>query len=182
MNSTTQTATGRPTVVAAQAMLAQLRTFLAELQGESYITPSPRLMGSTIGQHVRHTLDHFSAALTSLDGGVIDYDHRERQTPIESDVAAALDAIDMLQRDLDRLPPAALDNSVTIRVMLSAEGDQTDLKSTLARELAFAAHHGVHHAAMMASIAGELGASVPAGFGKAPSTRNYEQSTAAQQA
>ena len=63
----------------------------------------------------------------------------------------------------------------SVRVMVSAEGAEASLGSTLARELAFAVHHAVHHNAMIASIAGELGIACPAGFGKAPSTANHER-------
>ena len=44
----------------------------------------------------------------------------------------------------------------------------------LGRELAFAAHHGVHHNAMINAICAELGVATPHGFGKAPSTINHE--------
>jgi len=63
---------------------------------------------------------------------------------------------------------------VRVRVMLCADGQHAELGSTLGRELAFAAHHAVHHHAMVAAIAAEFGLSAPDGFGRAPSTIHHE--------
>ena len=45
--------------------------------------------GGSIGGHVRHCLDHVAALLDGLDGGVVDYEARERGTAAEGDPAAA---------------------------------------------------------------------------------------------
>lgn len=164
-----------PTVTAALGVLEQCSGFLAGVDRTRYIAPCPGLLGSTIGQHVRHSLDHFGAVLGGLDGQIIDYDHRERQTPIERDPGAALHALHEVCDRLWRAAENELSGPVRVRVMLTADGGDTLLGSTLARELAFAAHHAVHHYAMMAAIAVELRLGVPEGFGKAPSTLNHER-------
>lgn len=166
------------TLASACAMLDQCQEFVDSVDQARYAAPSSRMMGSTIGQHLRHTLDHFAAALVALEDQVIDYDHRDRDTPIENDREAALDALAQVRTRLERVPEGTLASGVQIRVMLSAEGDEAQLASTLARELAFATHHGIHHCAMMVAIASEHALPVPEGFGKAPSTRNYESAGA----
>ncbi len=163
------------TIDAACALLEQCDGFLASLEQQTFTTPSERMLGSTIGQHVRHSLDHYSAALASLDGAVVDYDTRQRDTPVENDLEAARSVLAEIRQTVAGLGEDALVGGLTIRVMLNAEGDGTELPSTLGRELAFATHHAIHHCAMIASIAGEHGATVPAGFGKAPSTSNHER-------
>jgi uncharacterized damage-inducible protein DinB len=179
MPAPTSTTTAHPpsaTIPAARALLAQCRGFLSDLDDASYTEPCPAMFNATIGAHVRHTLDHFAAALGAQGDEAIDYDHRERDTPVEKSVEAAVALIDDIDAKLDALTEADADRDVRIRVMLSGDGDETRLASTLARELAFAAHHGVHHHAMIASIAMSQGRDVPAGFGKAPSTIAYESS------
>lgn len=166
------------TLSQACALLDQCSEFLNDLSLEQYTSPSPRMMGSTIGQHLRHTIDHYNAALAALSGEIIDYDHRQRNTPIEKDLEIAKDTVAKLRVKLERVPEGKLGQAVRLRVMLDAQGAEVELDSTLARELAFSTHHGIHHCAMIASIAGEHGASYPKGFGKAPSTSNYEQSKA----
>lgn len=163
---------------AACSALVQCEAMLDEVERAAYTAPCRRLFGSTIGQHVRHALDHFEAALTGFGAGTeIDYDHRERDTPVERDPAAALSSIRSLGERLSQLDEAGLDAPVRVRIMVNAEGHDAALGSTLARELAFAVHHAVHHNAMIASIAGELGIATPPGFGKAPSTVNHERAT-----
>jgi len=169
------TATRSPATRASLALLDQCAGFLTPIDRAAYTTPSPVLFGGTIGQHVRHSLDHFAAALTALDGATIDYDHRERGTSIETDPAAALAQIGAMRLRLDRLMAAEACRPVRVRVMLSAEGEEAELDSTLERELAFATHHAIHHNAMIAAISVEMKRPVPAGFGKAPSTLQHER-------
>ena len=64
---------------------------------------------------------------------------------------------------------------VRIRVMLSGDGTEAELDSTVVREVAFATHHGIHHVAMMKAIAGEMGVSLDGDIGKAPSTIQHER-------
>lgn len=161
----------------ARALLAQCSAVIRALDDAAYTAGSRVLAGGTVGKHVRHTLDHFRAALDDgLAGRAIDYDHRDRNVPMETQRAAALDAIGSLESRLAGLSDADLRSEVSIRVMLAADGAEALLGSTLARELAFASHHAVHHHAMIRAIAAEFGFQPGDEFGKAPSTLNYERS------
>ena len=68
---------------------------------------------------------------------------------------------------------------------LSSEQDHAAaLPSTVARELGFAAHHAIHHMAMIKIIAthGQVGKldpvkDLPADFGRAPSTVQYDSNS-----
>jgi hypothetical protein len=164
----------------ADSLLAQSRAFV-EHSRDCYTDPCAAMMNGTIGAHLRHNLDHFGAAINAAnDAAPIDYDHRARGTPVETDPDAAIAIIDELRARLGSLrADGCNDREVTVRMMLSANGDEAELRSTLARELAFAAHHALHHHAMMAAIAYAHGLSIPQGFGKAPSTLNHESSTGA---
>jgi uncharacterized damage-inducible protein DinB len=164
-----------PVAAAAAAMLEQCAAFVRDVPGASYTQPSRTLQGGTIGKHVRHTLDHFRAALAGAAAEVIDYDHRERNVPMETEPREALAAIEALRRDLLGLTRTALSAPVRIRVMIAGDGTEAELGSTLARELAFAAHHAVHHHAMLGAIAAELGVEAGPEFGKAPSTITHER-------
>lgn len=162
----------RVLAAAADAVLAQCAALLAEVSDTVYSTPSTTVQGGTIGKHLRHTLDHFAAALSPA-GETIDYDHRERDRPMETDRAAALAAVAGVRERLATFADSAA--AVRVRVMVCADGACTELSSTRGRELAFATHHAVHHQAMMRTIAGEFGIDVFEGFGKAPSTQEHER-------
>jgi len=159
---------------AADAILAQCESLLLELPNTVYCAESMTIRGGTIGKHLRHTLDHFAAA--TQDGAeVIDYDHRERDVPLETDRAAAMQTVAGLRARMQSLAMTPAATAVRIRVMVCSDGRCAELTSTLAREIAFATHHAIHHQAMMRAIAGEFGIDVNEGFGKAPSTLNHEQ-------
>jgi len=125
---------------------------------------------------VRHVLDHYRAALDGLDSGEpLDYDRRVRGGSVETDRREALREIEALRRGLAAIESRSADEPVRIRVMLAGDGAEAVLDSSLAREIAFATHHGGHQPAMNRAIAQEHGAPVDGDFGKAPSTLHHER-------
>lgn len=160
---------------AAGRVLDQCAGVLHDLTDEQYTRPSRRTAGASIGQHVRHTLDHFSATLRAVEGEVIDYDQRQRGTSVEQHREEAIRRARQIAETFADLTEHDAARPVRVRVMLSAAGDDAELPSTLGREIAFASHHAVHHHAMIISIASEFGLQLPADFGKAPSTLNHER-------
>ena len=161
---------------AAAALLDQCAEFVRSVPARRYTEESRRIRGGTIGKHVRHTLDHFRACLDGAEPGqVADYDHRQRNVPMELDPARALAAIGELSGRLAKIDDARLRAPMRVRVMLTGDGVYAELSSTLGRELAFATHHAVHHHAMLGAIAAELGLQTPPDFGKAPSTIHHDR-------
>lgn len=147
-----------------------------------------------MGQHLRHSLDHYrklfegvaaSAPSSSTSSSpptitTIQYDVRDRGTAIEIDLAAARREVDRLMAEVQALPDEALTRPVHAAFVLSAEGEQATLPSTLGRELGFCTHHAIHHHALIRAIASALDthAHLPADFGLAPSTAHYQKSHA----
>jgi hypothetical protein len=177
MNETTPANELAGVAAAASAVLDQCACFAESVTPESYTADSEAMSGGTIGKHIRHTLDHFRAAVDGFDAGrPIDYDHRSRGVPVESCVNTAAEEARALGARITSLSTDELRSPVSIRVMLAADGSEAALPSSLARELAFATHHAVHHCAMMKAISNEHGCGCPDDFGMAPSTLNFEQS------
>lgn len=162
---------------AASGLLDQCVLIVDAVSDADYAAISTVLPGGTIGGHLRHTLDHFAAIISKAPNEPIDYDHRERGVAVETDRAAARGQITRLRAGIDGLEGTGGDE-VRIRIMVSAEGREAVLRSTVAREVAFATHHGIHHVAMMKAIAREMGVELDAEIGKAPSTINYERAGA----
>lgn len=162
---------------AAIALLEQCAGFVESIPESVYTSDATTIRGGTIGKHVRHAIDHFAAALGGASGAApIDYDNRARNVPMETEQASAIAMIRAMQAQIGDLDEAALSRAVRIRVMLASDGSEAVLPSTLAREIAFATHHAIHHNAMMKTIAAEFGLEVGDQFGKAPSTLNFEAS------
>ena len=161
---------------AAIALLDQCEAFARSVPPRAYAADSRTIRGGTVGKHIRHILDHFRACLDGAEPGqVADYDHRQRNVPMETDPAAAFQAIAALRARLSRIGDDALRAPMRVRVMLTGDGVQAELLSTLGRELAFATHHAVHHHAMLGAIAAEMGIPTGPEFGKAPATIRHER-------
>lgn len=172
-----EASTGPAAVCAAAiSLLDQCEEFVRLVGAGVYGRDSAVLKGGTIGKHIRHTLDHFRAVLDgAAPGEVVDYDRRERHVPMETDPAAALGAIAALRERLLGVSERDIATAIRVRIMLAGDGSGTELDSTLGRELAFAAHHAVHHHAMLSAIAAEFGVVTAPEFGKAPSTICFER-------
>lgn len=141
---------------------------------------------ATMGQHMRHSLDHVERALNFYEPQ-IHYDLRERDTPEEQDWNLMEARILKIQRQLEFVSGTIEEETVLNRqvhacFMLSGDSDnEFCIPSTAGRELAFAAHHATHHLALIKIIAtGEVGglkdSDLPSNFGRAPSTVNFERS------
>ena len=78
-------------VAAADHVLAQCADLIGRVSDEMFSSPSRVLPGGSIGKHLRHIMDHFAAAAEAAATGLsIDYDHRERNVPMERDTRVAL--------------------------------------------------------------------------------------------
>jgi uncharacterized damage-inducible protein DinB len=156
--------------IALGKLLDDLLDSLVAIGPSQYVArPVPGVSGS-IGEHVRHTLDHI-AALFKADGfEPLSYDHRQRGTAVESDLHAAVEQIFQLMALAERHSKRSLDEQLQVTARLSAEGDEVTSWSTLGRELAFVVSHTVHHQAQIALLMAVQGIHVPRRFGYAPST------------
>ena len=166
-------------ICGSDAILSQLGSFISGLEPSVYTRDSEVVKGGTLGKHVRHILDHFQGAICTPSGEVIDYDHRDRGTAVETEASAANEQIGSLRSAMNAFDAEALAEPVTTRVMCSSDGVCEELGSTRAREIFFAMHHAIHHNAMIKSIAREFGVELPHDFGTAPSTLNFEKTSAA---
>ncbi|MDM7859006.1 DinB family protein [Alteromonas sp. ASW11-36] len=133
----------------------------------------PHLSGS-IGQHLRHVIDHYLALEQGFASGVVDYNQRNREANIEVSVGAARDTIAAIQKWLATLTEADLAKPVEVHSEVSiSQTMSVDCSSTLAREIVFASSHAIHHFSLIGIIRSLQGASVPEFFGYAPATITY---------
>lgn len=151
-------------------LLVRLRALLQRVPDRVYTgRPVPALSGS-VGEHVRHCLDHVGVFATARAARYISYDHRSRSTSEETDRLAALRRIDTLLDELVTTTDDALARPLVVEALLHADGIPLMGESSLARELAFVVHHTIHHFAVIALLLDRQGVAVPARFAHAPST------------
>lgn len=161
-----------PIISCTREVLDQGERLLRDLPAGAY-TAVPPNAGSTIGQHMRHILDHY-VSLMGADHSVVDYDLRHRGSGVETDVVQARAQIAAVLAWAERLDEAALTQPITVVCEVSlCRTERAQVGSTLGRELMFLSSHMVHHQAIVAMIAKALSVPVEAGLGLAPATRTY---------
>ena len=138
------------------------------------------VVGASIGQHVRHSMDHMELAArmaTSKEDFELHYDLRTRGGDDEKDMEVAeqrVQSVCSLLREMETLLDEDVQRPVEACFMLSADPTEYHLTSTIEREMGFAAHHAIHHMAMVKIIAthsvGLKSHDLSPDFGRAPST------------
>ncbi|WP_100657824.1 DinB family protein [Alteromonas flava] len=134
---------------------------------------SPHFSGS-IGQHIRHIIDHYLALEQGALLGHVDYNQRHRASNIERCKQEATAAIQAIVTWLHGLEPSALGRQIVIESEVSVIGTQSEQGvSTLGREIMFVSSHAIHHYSLIAIIRSLQGGVVPELFGYAPATISY---------
>lgn len=158
--------------------LRQGESLLTGIGDDDYARKLPAAFGASIGGHMRHCLDHFHSLLDAATSGDLNYDRRERGTPVETDRFAALDATRGLLEGYENLDRRLLSRGlrVTCKTSYAASGSQCS-GSTVGREIMYAVAHAVHHYALIGVMGALMGETMPAGFGVAPSTLKHQAAT-----
>jgi uncharacterized damage-inducible protein DinB len=154
---------------ALRQLLHDLLRMLMAIPPDAYTARVARTSG-TVGEHVRHALDHVAALFAARPDTNLSYDQRVRGTAVEVDPCAAMQETLRLDMALDRWRHRPLD--VPVRVVSTiASGHALPGWSTFARELAFVMSHTIHHQAMIALLLEQQGIALDdERFGYAPST------------
>lgn len=157
-------------VSALRGRLDELLRLLLTLPAEAYCARPSRVSGS-IGEHVRHLLDHVSSLMSTNPQAVLSYDHRTRGTAVETEPGAAVREVMRLDAALERWGDRSLEDPVAVAAVTSMDGRAVTGWSTFARELAFVMNHTIHHQAIIALLLERLDAELPdERFGYAPSS------------
>jgi uncharacterized damage-inducible protein DinB len=151
-------------------LLDELETLLIEVVPDVYCARFATDVSGSIGEHVRHCLDHVSALLTADPSTTLSYDRRHRGTAVEIDASEALRQIQQLKNALNAWSTRSLDEPIRVTSMISSSGDAVTGWSTLARELAFVVSHTIHHHAIIGVLLAIHGHAVPERFGHSPAT------------
>ncbi len=132
---------------AAINILNQLGDLVGQIQEEDFSKPSDTLSKSTIGQHIRHTLEFFICFESGFNRGVVNYDRRQHDKLIETDKFLALSAISKVIefiKSLHEEKPLKLEVGYDL---MREEFVEVDTNST--RELVYNIEHAVHHMAII---------------------------------
>lgn len=124
---------------------------------------------SSVGSHVRHSLDVFDCILSQLGSGHVDLTARARNSEVETERCIALSNIHRISRTLNDIPLDGLTQLVQVHDDLGL-GGETHIY-TLGAALIQAHSHMLHHFACIGYVLSALEVDIPSErFGINPTT------------
>jgi uncharacterized damage-inducible protein DinB len=160
--------------LACNAILNQLINLVSQLRDDDFTKPSITLSHSTIGQHLRHTVEFFICLEHGYKTGVVNYDNRTHDKLIETDRFLALNALYRIQEFISSIQ---IDQPLQLEVGYHPDNQESIvIETNFWRELTYNIEHAVHHMAIMKIGIREAApyVSLPIDFGVAVSTLRYK--------
>jgi hypothetical protein len=163
-----------PLPESAVQILRQGLDLLTIVSAEDYTREVPLAFNATMGGHYRHCLEHFQILLEGANSGIINYEARNRNEIIETDISFArqttrdmINQLYELRNDLLNIPLSVLSQTQYESVA------HQKAESTFKRELMYGVAHAIHHYALIGVMASYLNIELPGDFGVAPSTIHH---------
>jgi len=157
-------------------ILSQLTDLVDQIEEGDFVKPAETLSNSTIGQHLRHTLEFFMCFENGFDQGLINYDKRAHDKLVESDKFLALAAIGRIVDFVNNLN----DKPLKLEVGYDLDNETfLTIETTATRELVYNIEHAVHHMAIMKIGVREIASYIKLApdFGIAASTIRYKENS-----
>ena len=133
-----------------------------------------------VGGHFRHCFDFANCLLSGIESGKIDYNKRERNSAVETDLATAAAKIAEIVEKLRKAGAEDFNREILMRHERAVDefDEQSWCRSTIAREFEFLQSHTVHHYAIIGLKLAGAGISIDENFGVADSTLKYREKIA----
>ena len=160
---------------ACSGILTQLTDLVTQINEQDFTRPAVTLSNSTIGQHIRHTLEFFLCFENGYSIGLINYDKRAHDKLIENDKYIALSAINRIRDFISTFTDKPLKLEVGYDLV---NDDFITIESTATRELVYNIEHAVHHMAIIKIGVREIATYIKLSpdFGIAASTIRHKDS------
>ncbi len=160
-------------IKACQNILDQLSEAVQQMAEKDFIIPAPSLSDSSIGQHVRHTLEFFTCLQNGFESGVVNYDKRAHDKQIENNKKMVLESIRSIAEFVGR---QTTDRKMFLEVSYEYEYSVV-IETNYFRELTYNIEHLVHHMAIMKIGIREVApyVKIASDFGVAVSTIRFKE-------
>lgn len=160
-------------------ILLQLTDLVNNMTEQDFNKPVDALGNSTIGQHVRHTLEFFICLEQGFEKGLINYDKRAHDKLIETDKFIALSVISKINEFIISQPA---DKALMLEAGYDLDREEfVTINTNFLRELVYNIEHAVHHMAIMKIGIREAAPYITLShdFGIAASTIRYKEAVVA---
>ena len=156
-------------------ILLQLTQLVNQISEQDFTKPVDTLGNSTIGQHLRHTLEFFICLEQGFEKGIINYDKRAHDKLIESDKFIALSVLNTIKGFINSQPT---DKPLKLEAGYDLDKEEfVTIETNFLRELVYNIEHAVHHMAIIKIGIREVASYVKLSpdFGIAASTIRYHE-------
>lgn len=155
--------------------LKEIKSLLNSLNDEQYVFKSQLLSGASIAEHTRHILEFYLCLMNGFSSGVVNYDKRERDLKLQSDIGFAVFTIDKICSNLNFI----INDKKMILAgnFASSEVEIKQIETSSTRELAYCLEHSIHHQALIkiGLLEMNLGGLIDDNFGIAAATIRYKE-------
>ncbi len=149
--------------------LLELKDVLIQLSDKDFIKPIKNLGNASIGEHSRHIIELFQCLLISYESELLNYDNRERNYDIQTNIKFANNAINVLIESIEKP-----NKKIIIEQIIDSESFM--IETNYHRELLYNLEHCIHHQALIKVALYEIGnVEINESFGVAPSTLEYKK-------
>ncbi len=153
---------------AIRQVFTELQDVLYQIDNEQYFKRSHNL-NSSIGQHMRHTIELFQALMSGYESGTVNYDKRKRDIVLETNKTAANKALNDIALQL-----VQHNKDMVLEAAFGMQSERIIIETNFYRELAYNLEHAIHHMALIRIGLNELtDIKVSENFGVAASTIKY---------
>ncbi len=149
----------------------QLKIALLKIDEQTYTKPSVLLDNATIGKHTRHIIELVQCLVVGYKDGIVNYDKRERNITIETDVNFAIESLQSCMHTINKEDKMYIVAYEINDIIVQAN-------TTYYREIMYNIEHCTHHQALIKVAFNEFNISVDAEFGVASSTLKYREECA----
>ena len=160
-------------------VLHQLTNTLIQLSDHEFSMPLEILGKSSIGEHTRHIIELFEKPIKDYELGLIDYDNRERNVRIQTEINFAIERINNILTEIEKP-----NKSIDVVYLLDAKTSENDvytaekqdvIQSNYFREVIYNIEHCIHHQALIKIGLKSLAKDIDdENFGVAKSTIKYK--------
>ena len=145
---------------------------LRQLTNDEFCKKNPELSQATIGEHMRHIIELMGCLLDNYEQGIINYDNRNRNIQIQSDVNCAISILEKQLTIIDK-------QNKQLSLIHNCFSTEEVLPTNYFRELLYNLEHSIHHQALIKVALHNLPhIKIPSSFGVAPSTLEYRKQCA----
>jgi len=142
---------------------------LRQLSNEEFCKKNPELSQATIGEHIRHIIELMGCLLDNYEEGIINYDNRNRNIQIQSDVNCAISVLEKQLAIIDK-------QNKQLSLIHNCFSTEKMLSTNYFRELLYNLEHSIHHQALIkVALFNFPHITISDSFGVAPSTLEYRK-------